>query len=169
MQRQDHLSDLQDLFKQERLFSQIIEIFRLPDLARMSRAQRIDFLRQQCSDPDNGVLSFTPVSLPYDVMIKVTGTLPDKLAVFKSNAMPVKVAFICADIREHALIVKIEEDLRQDMFTLGVLRLMDKLWRLDGLDFRITAYRCLALTLTDGRRTPFNLCQKVVSYDDNFG
>lgn len=161
MRRQDHLSDLQDLFKQERLFSQMIEIFRLPDLARMSRAQRIEFLQKQCSDPDNGVLSFTPVSLPYDVMIKVTGTLPDKLVVFKSNAMPVKVAFICADIREHALIVKIEEDLRQDMFTLGVLRLIDKLWRLDGLDFCTTAYRCLALTLTDGRPA-----QSALSEDD---
>lgn len=37
------------------------------------------------------------------------------------------------DIR---IILKIGDDLRQDMFTLQMLRIMDRLWKNAGYDFR---------------------------------
>lgn len=37
------------------------------------------------------------------------------------------------DIR---IILKIGDDLRQDMFTLQMLRIMDSLWKSEGYDFR---------------------------------
>lgn len=37
------------------------------------------------------------------------------------------------DIR---IILKIGDDLRQDMFTLQMLRIMDRLWKSHGYDFR---------------------------------
>lgn len=38
-----------------------------------------------------------------------------------------------SDIR---IILKIGDDLRQDMFTLQMLRIMDRLWKNHGYDFR---------------------------------
>lgn len=38
-----------------------------------------------------------------------------------------------SDIR---IILKIGDDLRQDMFTLQMLRIMDRLWKNAGYDFR---------------------------------
>uniref|UniRef100_A0A1A8JI67 phosphatidylinositol-4,5-bisphosphate 3-kinase n=2 Tax=Nothobranchius kuhntae TaxID=321403 RepID=A0A1A8JI67_NOTKU len=42
------------------------------------------------------------------------------------------------------IIFKNGDDLRQDMLTLQILRLMDLLWKESNLDLRIVPYRCLA-------------------------
>lgn len=42
------------------------------------------------------------------------------------------------------LMFKSGDDLRQDTVTLQLIRVMDKLWRSEGLDLRLTPYRCIA-------------------------
>jgi phosphatidylinositol 3-kinase len=143
-------SAVQTLFRQEQVFLKFCTLFKDPRLARISRPQRIELLREITGDPANGVLSFVTLPLPYDASIHVTGTLPDKLTVFKSTAMPVRISFVTTSISEHGIIFKAGEDLRQDIFVLGVLRLFDTIWRGDGLDLRLTPYRCMALSLSDG-------------------
>ena len=51
-----------------------------------------------------------------------------------------------ADIQydSHAIIFKNGDDLRQDMLTLQVIRIMDHIWRMEGMDLRMTPYSCLA-------------------------
>ena len=45
----------------------------------------------------------------------------------------------------NAIIFKNGDDLRQDMLTLQVIRIMDHIWRdLEGMDLRMTPYSCLA-------------------------
>ncbi|CAL8074635.1 unnamed protein product [Orchesella dallaii] len=47
-------------------------------------------------------------------------------------------------IGETAAIFKNGDDLRQDMLTLQVVRMMDELWRSDNLDLKMLSYTCLA-------------------------
>lgn len=42
------------------------------------------------------------------------------------------------------MIFKLGDDLRQDMLTLQMLRLMEKLWQRSGLDLCLTPYGCVA-------------------------
>ena len=42
------------------------------------------------------------------------------------------------------IIFKSGDDLRQDMLTLQMLRVMDQLWRQRGLDLCLTLYGCIA-------------------------
>ena len=42
------------------------------------------------------------------------------------------------------IIFKAGDDLRQDMLTLQLIRIMDQLWLENGLDFKMNAYECLS-------------------------
>jgi phosphatidylinositol-4,5-bisphosphate 3-kinase len=52
-----------------------------------------------------------------------------------------------ADIVEqkHEIIFKNGDDLRQDMLTLSVMRVMDSMWKMAGKDFQLSLYNCLPM------------------------
>lgn len=45
---------------------------------------------------------------------------------------------------QNAIIFKNGDDLRQDMLTLQVIRIMDRIWNREGMDLRMMPYACLA-------------------------
>jgi phosphatidylinositol kinase/protein kinase (PI-3 family) len=47
------------------------------------------------------------------------------------------------------VLFKSGDDLRQDILTLQILRLMDKIWLTDGLDTRLKPYRVIATGIND--------------------
>ena len=65
--------------------------------------------------------------------------------MFNSNTAPIRLAFLNAEATGSPIRVmfKVGDDLRQDLLTLQLLRIMDKLWRAEGLDLFLTTFLCL--------------------------
>jgi phosphatidylinositol-4,5-bisphosphate 3-kinase catalytic subunit alpha/beta/delta len=56
---------------------------------------------------------------------------------------------VYANVDEHGedinIIFKNGDDLRQDMLTLQMLRIMDRIWKSNGKDFRLNTYSCISM------------------------
>ncbi|XP_026329158.1 phosphatidylinositol 4,5-bisphosphate 3-kinase catalytic subunit delta isoform [Hyposmocoma kahamanoa] len=71
----------------------------------------------------------------------------EKCRVMDSKKRPLMLDFENADPTgtDIRIILKIGDDLRQDMFTLQMLRIMDRLWKNAGYDFRLNPYNCISM------------------------
>jgi hypothetical protein len=71
----------------------------------------------------------------------------DKCKYMDSKKLPLWLVFQNPDPqseRDVYIIFKSGDDLRQDMLTLQMIRLMDKLWLAENLDLRMSPYGCVA-------------------------
>uniref|UniRef100_A0A3Q1EWK1 Phosphatidylinositol-4-phosphate 3-kinase, catalytic subunit type 2 beta n=1 Tax=Acanthochromis polyacanthus TaxID=80966 RepID=A0A3Q1EWK1_9TELE len=65
---------------------------------------------------------------------------------FNSNAVPLKLSFQNLDPLGDNInvIFKSGDDLRQDMLTLQMIRIMNKIWIQEGLDMRMVIFKCFS-------------------------
>ncbi|CAE6463322.1 unnamed protein product [Rhizoctonia solani] len=121
-----------------------------------ARQKKIDKLKAFVSDPKNGLINMpAPLPLPLNARIMVTGLVPEKCSVLKSNLQPLKLTFKCAsesgaEAEEYSVIFKNGDDLRQDQLVIQLFTLMDRLLRKENLDLRLTPYDVLATSSIEG-------------------
>ena len=104
-------------------------------------------------------MSFSPLPLPLDGKVQVTGIIPEKVYVFKSALFPLRISFSCLDGSEYQvksinfnnqIIFKTGDDLRQDQLVIQIITLMDKLLRKENLDLKLVPYKVLATDVNAG-------------------
>jgi len=90
--------------------------------------------------------------LPLDPYKTCRGVLVEKCRVMSSKKLPLWLTFIREDPWEPNFVVlfKSGDDLRQDQLTLQILRVMDRLWKDEGLDLSLSPYRCCATGMEQG-------------------
>jgi phosphatidylinositol-4,5-bisphosphate 3-kinase len=89
--------------------------------------------------------------LPLNPKIEATSLIVEKCRFMSSKMVPLWLVFKNAD--EHGgpiyVIFKSGDDLRQDLLTLQLLRVMDRLWLQQGLDMRLKPYSVIATGVND--------------------
>eukprot|EP01125_Pyxidicula_operculata_P016891 TRINITY_DN5856_c0_g1_i1.p1 TRINITY_DN5856_c0_g1~~TRINITY_DN5856_c0_g1_i1.p1 ORF type:complete len:1776 (-),score=486.12 TRINITY_DN5856_c0_g1_i1:43-5196(-) len=84
--------------------------------------------------------------LPLDPRILCSGFIIDKCKVLGSKTTPLYLAFKNAETGlPHFVIFKVGDDLRQDVLTIQIIKLIDNLWKKEGLDLKLKPYNVLSL------------------------
>ncbi|KAG7493730.1 phosphatidylinositol 4-phosphate 3-kinase C2 domain-containing subunit beta [Solea senegalensis] len=84
--------------------------------------------------------------LPLNPALLVKGINIQSCSFFNSNAVPLKLSFQNLDpLGDNVnVIFKSGDDLRQDMLTLQMIRIMNKIWIHEGLDMRMVLFKCFS-------------------------
>ncbi|KDQ59030.1 hypothetical protein JAAARDRAFT_33751 [Jaapia argillacea MUCL 33604] len=114
------------------------------------RPKKIEKLRSFLADTKNNLTSIPPLPLPLNARIQVTGIIPEKSSVFKSNLFPMLLYFQCSDGSEYPIIFKDGDDMRQDQLVIQLFTLMDRLLRKENLDLKLSPYDVLATGPSQG-------------------
>ncbi|XP_058606982.1 phosphatidylinositol 3-kinase C2 domain-containing subunit gamma isoform X2 [Onychostoma macrolepis] len=132
LQRQSRLVDL---------LTQVAEKIRTAD-----KTKRKDVFSQERGKIVSFFADGQSCRLPLDPAVVVKGVNIESFKVFNSNAAPMEVSFITADPlgQNYSLICKTGDNLRQDMLVLQIVHVLDRMWRLEGLDMRMVTYRCIS-------------------------
>ncbi|XP_015605201.1 phosphatidylinositol 4,5-bisphosphate 3-kinase catalytic subunit delta isoform [Cephus cinctus] len=100
-----------------------------------------DFIQEpHCQEAISNVLN------PLDPSYRWKRIKIEKCRVMDSKMRPLWLVFENVDPfgDDIYLMLKHGDDLRQDMLTLQMLRIMDKLWKREGLDLRMNPYGCIS-------------------------
>ncbi|KPL97520.1 phosphatidylinositol 3-kinase catalytic subunit-like protein [Sarcoptes scabiei] len=91
--------------------------------------------------------TFSNVINPLNPVYKLGRLKVKKCKFMDSKMKPLWLVFenIDKDANDIYVIFKNGDDLRQDMLTLQMIRIMDRLWKDAGYDFRMTPYRCISV------------------------
>ncbi|XP_054714639.1 phosphatidylinositol 4,5-bisphosphate 3-kinase catalytic subunit delta isoform-like [Uloborus diversus] len=89
---------------------------------------------------------FKGLQNPLDPRFKFGRLRVEKCKFLDSKMKPLWLAFENTDNhgKDVFIIFKNGDDLRQDMLTLQMIRIMDRLWKDEGLDLRMIPYQCMA-------------------------
>uniref|UniRef100_A0A1B0DD91 phosphatidylinositol 3-kinase n=1 Tax=Phlebotomus papatasi TaxID=29031 RepID=A0A1B0DD91_PHLPP len=115
--------------------------------AAQSVKQSKESMRQktlvQSMEVVNQILTERPTSLPLGPELEVVGVSVRNCSYFNSNTLPLKIHFVGPDGGLVPAIFKSGDDLQQDMLTLQLVRVMDKLWLKEGLDLKMVTFDCV--------------------------
>ncbi|XP_076663810.1 phosphatidylinositol-4-phosphate 3-kinase catalytic subunit Pi3K68D isoform X1 [Andrena cerasifolii] len=81
--------------------------------------------------------------LPLSPSKQVFGINVQTCSYFPSFTLPLKINFLSCDDVICPAIFKVGDDLQQDMLTLQMVRIMDKLWLKEGLDLKMVTFACV--------------------------
>ncbi|GBM21548.1 Phosphatidylinositol 4-phosphate 3-kinase C2 domain-containing subunit alpha [Araneus ventricosus] len=93
-----------------------------------------------------------PTCLPLSPSWEVCGMDVKSCSYFTSNTLPLRLTFHTPEMTgtNNEAIFKVGDDLRQDMITIQMIRIMDKLWLKESLDLKIVTFNCVATEFRKG-------------------
>ncbi|KAG2468265.1 phosphatidylinositol 4-phosphate 3-kinase C2 domain-containing subunit beta [Polypterus senegalus] len=111
-----------------------------------SPSSRQGILREGLSEVQHFFKVNSSCRLPLNPGLLAKGIHIQGCSYFNSNAVPLKLSFLNVDSLGDNIevIFKSGDDLRQDMLTLQIIRVMNKIWLQEGLNMRMVNFRCFS-------------------------
>jgi phosphatidylinositol-4-phosphate 3-kinase len=129
-----------------RFLSQNLLCKSLDDVAKSVKVAKeslkLPILRQSVESVHQ-ILSENLTSLPLSPGLEVRGVVAKTCSYFNSNTLPLKINFMGPDNLIIPAIFKCGDDLQQDMLTLQIVRIIDKMWLKEGLDLKMVSFQCI--------------------------
>jgi len=93
------------------------------------------------------ITDLSNVTSPLNPSFRCKVVKREKCKVMDSKMKPIWTVYENVDSHgeEVNIIFKNGDDLRQDMLTLQMLRIMDRIWKSNGYDFRLNTYSCISM------------------------
>jgi len=95
-------------------------------------------------------VTFEQMQFPLKPTVLVTGLIPEKAFIFKSATQPLGLRYTTTKQKEFMVLCKTGDDLRQDQLVVQLITLIDKLWKKENLDLKLTPYKVLAMSSRHG-------------------
>ncbi|OQR92662.1 phosphatidylinositol kinase, partial [Thraustotheca clavata] len=136
---------LQDrLFSEKGVFEQICQEVKQLNHAGKSKDDIKAFMQQRLEEL-NQILPET-YQLPLDSRVEVGKIVAKKCKIMSSAKLPLWLEFENAEEGGDPVIVifKAGDDVRQDCLTLQLIRLMDEMWREEGMELAMEPYKCVS-------------------------
>ncbi|KAL3181548.1 hypothetical protein MRX96_040708 [Rhipicephalus microplus] len=115
-------------------------------LLRQDSREKLVASMQEIMSKETFRITFRNLCSPLDPCHVFSCIKPEKCRFMDSKMKPLWLVFENSDsaAEDIAIIFKYGDDLRQDMLTLQMIRIMDKIWKDEGYDFRMIPYQCLS-------------------------
>ena len=133
----------QELLLQHRVMNSLIAVAKTAiDIPDERKAERKPAVQNQLK----GLVLPPEFSLPLNPQWVCKGVTAEKAKAMDSKKVPLWLEF--ENIEEGApafvTLFKSGDDLRQDLLTLQLLRIMDTIWKTEGLDLQVIPYGCVS-------------------------
>jgi hypothetical protein len=130
-----------DLLKQHSVEQQLFDVAMTVKQEGKSVQEKVDVLRKLLREIELP----SSFKLPLSPRLECRGIIVEKCKVMDSKKLPLWLTFENADPRGKPIVViyKAGDDLRQDLLTLQMLRIMDKSWKEAGMDLKLIPYGCV--------------------------
>eukprot|EP01062_Namystynia_karyoxenos_P063425 TRINITY_DN5622_c0_g2_i1.p1 TRINITY_DN5622_c0_g2~~TRINITY_DN5622_c0_g2_i1.p1 ORF type:complete len:975 (+),score=370.68 TRINITY_DN5622_c0_g2_i1:89-2926(+) len=110
--------------------------------------------QQQGGGEESEELEAPMCTAPLEPGVELCGISSDFVYIFKSAKMPMILDFLCPDGSKRRMMYKSGDDIRQDQLVLQLVAVIDRLLCQDGLDLKLSPYKCLSLSVSDGMMEP---------------
>lgn len=131
------LKELEDEMTANQLITDIAE-----DVPRLEKATRLYKTQDRLSQMKQKDLP-EEFSLPIDPRMKGCDFVAEDCRIMDSKKLPLLLVIknVQPDAKNLKIIFKTGDDLRQDLLTIQLIKIMDKIWLDNGLDLRMKPYR----------------------------
>nr|XP_060635810.1 phosphatidylinositol 4,5-bisphosphate 3-kinase catalytic subunit alpha isoform-like isoform X2 [Anolis sagrei ordinatus] len=141
---------LKHLNRQVEAMEKLINLTDILKQEKKDETQKMKFLVEQMRRPDY-MEALQGFICPLNPVHQLGNLRLDECRIMSSAKRPLWLNWENPDIMSellftnHEIIFKNGDDLRQDMLTLQIIRIMESMWQNQGLDLRMLPYGCLSI------------------------